>query len=51
VSWIIGTSTTLAAGSWTEVVIRAAGDATATIEYTFTPGSPPVEFARLKVVQ
>jgi fibronectin-binding autotransporter adhesin len=50
VSWIIETSTTLAAGSWTAEVTQPAGDATATIAYTFTPGAPAKKFARLKVV-
>lgn len=51
VSWIIEISQTLAAESWTPVVTQAAGDASPTIEYTFTPGNPVKEFARLKVVQ
>jgi autotransporter-associated beta strand protein len=51
VSWIIETSTTLEAGSWTEEVTQAAGDPAATIAYTFTPGTPERKFARLKVVQ
>jgi autotransporter-associated beta strand protein len=51
VSWIIETSTTLEVGSWTDEVTQAAGDASATISYTFTPGTPAKKFARLKVVQ
>lgn len=51
VSWVIETSTTLAANSWTAEVTQAAGDTNATIAYTFTPGSPAKKFARLKVVQ
>ncbi|MGJ8652522.1 MAG: autotransporter-associated beta strand repeat-containing protein [Opitutaceae bacterium] len=51
VSWTIEISELLTPGSWTDEVIQAAGDASATIEYTFTPGSPDKEFARLKVIQ
>ena len=51
VSWIIETSTTLESDSWTAEVTQPAGDANATIGYTFTPGSPVKKFARLKVVQ
>ena len=51
VSWLIETSTTLEAGSWATEVTQPAGDATATIAYTFTPGTPAKKFARLKVVQ
>jgi hypothetical protein len=51
VSWVIETSTTLQANSWTAEVTQPAGDATPTISYTFTPGTPPREFARLKVVK
>ena len=51
VSWIIETSGTLALGSWTAQVTQSAGDATATISYTLTPGSPAKNFARLKVIQ
>lgn len=51
VSWIIETSTTLEAGSWTAEVTQPAGDTNPTISYTFTPGSPAKKFARLKVVQ
>ena len=51
VSWIIETSGTLALGSWTAQVTQPAGDATATISYTLTPGSPAKNFARLKVIQ
>jgi autotransporter-associated beta strand protein len=51
VSWVIEISETLAANSWTPVVTQAAGNTTPTIEYTFTPGTPAKQFARLKVVQ
>jgi autotransporter-associated beta strand protein len=51
VSWIIETSTTLDAGSWTAEVTQAAGDPALSIGYTFTPGTPAKKFARLKVVQ
>jgi hypothetical protein len=52
VSWIIETSTTLAANSWTDEVTHPAGeDNGTTITYTFTPGTPAMKFARLKVVQ
>ncbi len=51
VSWIIETSTTLEAGSWTAEVTQAAGNATATISYTFIPASHAKKFARLKVVK
>ncbi len=51
VTWIIQTSETLAPGSWTNAVTQAAGDASTTISYTFTPGTPTREFARLKVMQ
>ncbi|MCH7224669.1 Ig-like domain-containing protein [Haloferula sp. A504] len=51
VTWIIQTSETLAPGSWVDAVTQAAGDPTATISYTFTPGSPDSEFARLKAEQ
>ena len=51
VSWIIETSTTLAAGSWIDEVVQPPSDNTATISYTFTPGTPVKKFARLKVVQ
>jgi len=50
VSWIIETSETLAADSWTPAVTQAAGNTDPTIEYTFTPGTPAKKFARLKVV-
>ena len=51
VSWVIETSTTLATGSWTPQVTQPAGDPTATISYTLTPGSPAANFARLKITQ
>jgi hypothetical protein len=52
ITWIIETSTTLAANSWTDEVTHLAGeDNGLTIAYTFTPGTPAKKFARLKVVQ
>ncbi len=51
VTWVIETSTTLDAGSWTPQVTQAAGDTALTIAYTLTPGSPVKNFARLKVSQ
>ncbi len=51
VSWVIETSTTLTAGSWTPQVTQPAKDPTATISYTLTPSSPAANFARLKVTQ
>jgi autotransporter-associated beta strand protein len=51
VSWAIETSETLALGSWTPQVSQAAGDSSPTISYTFTPGSPAKNFARLRVIQ
>ncbi len=51
VSWVIETSQTLAPGSWTAQVTQPAADPTLTISYTFTPGSPVKNFARLKVIQ
>jgi hypothetical protein len=49
VSWIIETSTTLQAGSWTDEVTQAAGNSDPTISFTFTPGTPAKKFARLKI--
>lgn len=52
VSWIIETSTTLAANSWIEEITHPGGeDNGTTIAYTFTPGTPEKKFARLKVVK
>jgi autotransporter-associated beta strand protein len=51
VSWVIETSQTLADGSWTAQVTQPAADPALTISYTFTPGSPVKNFARLKVIQ
>jgi autotransporter-associated beta strand protein len=51
VSWVIETSTTLAAGSWTAEVTQLPGNAALTIAYGFNPGTPVKKFARLKVVQ
>lgn len=48
VDWIIETSTTLAAGSWSPEAAVEVGN---TIQYTFISGSPAKKFARLKVVQ
>jgi len=47
VSWVIETSQTLALGSWTPEPVVAGP----TISYTFTPGTPAKNFARLKVTQ
>ena len=53
VSWIIETSTDLGIiDDWTPSVTHPAGeDNGTTIAYTFTPGTPEKNFARLKVVQ
>ncbi len=51
VSWLIETSTTLTAGSWTTQVTQPAGDPSATISYTLTPSTPLANFARLKITQ
>lgn len=51
VSWIIESSTTLQAGSWSAEVTQPAGDPATTISYTFTPGTPDEKFARLKIIQ
>jgi autotransporter-associated beta strand protein len=51
VSWVIETSQTLAGGSWTAQVTQSAADPALTIAYTFTPGTPAKNFARLKVIQ
>jgi fibronectin-binding autotransporter adhesin len=51
VSWAIETSESLGLGSWTPQVTQAAGDSSPTISYTFTPGSPAKNFARLRVIQ
>jgi len=51
VSWVIETSETLENGSWTAQVTQAAGNASPTISYTLTPGSPAKNFARLKATQ
>jgi autotransporter-associated beta strand protein len=50
VSWVIETSQTLAAASWTPAVTQPGGDPSASITYLFTPSSPVKNFARLKVV-
>jgi autotransporter-associated beta strand protein len=50
VTWIIETSTTLLPDSWSAEVTQAPGNASATISYTFTPGSPARKFARLMAV-
>jgi len=49
VSWVIETSTTLVSESWTEQVIHAAGDPTATISYAFDTVSGGKRFARLRI--
>jgi hypothetical protein len=51
VSWVIETSTSLAADSWIPQVTQAAGDPDATISHTLTPGNPAQNFARLRVTQ
>jgi hypothetical protein len=51
VSWVIETSQTLAAASWTAVVTQPAADPALTISYTLTPSTPEKNFARLKVTQ
>ena len=52
VTWIIETSLTLEANSWTSQVTQAAGDATATISYNLAPApGTPKKFARLKAVK
>jgi fibronectin-binding autotransporter adhesin len=51
VNYIIETSTDLGVGDpWTAVVTQNAPDPSATIAYTFTPGSPAKKFARLRCV-
>jgi autotransporter-associated beta strand protein len=51
VTWIIETSLTLS-GSWSEEVVQAPGNATATISYNLNPlPGTPKKFARLKVVK
>jgi hypothetical protein len=50
VSWVIQTSLTLAANSWTDVVTQAPGDPAATISYTLPVGVAGGKiFTRLKV--
>ena len=51
VSWVIETSQTLDAGSWSPAVTQPGGDPATDISYTFTPGTPAKNFARLKVTQ
>jgi fibronectin-binding autotransporter adhesin len=51
VSWVIETSQTLGGGSWTPVITQSPADPALTIAYTFTPGTPVNNFARLKVTQ
>jgi hypothetical protein len=51
VSWVIETSTTLAAGSWTAQVTQPAGDSSATISYTLPTNPGGKLFARLVVTQ
>ncbi len=51
VSWVIETSTTLDAGSWSPQVTQTPGDLSDFIEYDFTPPTPAKNFARLKVTQ
>lgn len=49
VSYTIETSETLVGGSWSPAVTQAPGDPSATISYTFTPGTPVMQFARLRI--
>jgi autotransporter-associated beta strand protein len=51
VSWVIEISQTLDTGSWSPAVTQPGGNPSATISYTFTPGTPAKNFARLKVTQ
>ena len=51
VSWVIETSQTLDAGSWSPALTQSGGDPSSTISHTFTPGTPAKNFARLKVTQ
>ncbi len=51
VSWVIEISQTLDAGSWSPAVTQPGGDPATDISYTFTPGTPAKNFARLKVTQ
>ena len=51
VSWVIETSQTLDAGSWSPAFTQPGGDPALTIAFTFTPGTPAKNFARLSVTQ
>ena len=51
VSWVIETSESLAAGSWTPQVTQAVRDPAITISYTLTPNSPVTNFIRLRVTK
>jgi autotransporter-associated beta strand protein len=50
-TYLIETSTTLAPNSWTSAVTHGPADLAIPITHTFTPGSPPTQFARLKIIQ
>ena len=50
-TYIIETSETLESNSWSPAVTHGSAELGSPISYTFTPGSPVKEFARLKVVQ
>jgi autotransporter-associated beta strand protein len=49
-TYIIETSNTLAPGSWSPAVTHSQAQLGIPISYSFTPGSPQREFARLRVV-
>jgi hypothetical protein len=49
VSWVIESSQTLAPDSWVPQVSHAAGNPSATISHSFTPGSLTKDFFRLRV--
>ena len=51
ISYDIESSTLLTAGSWTTLAKPPVVESAGSISYTFTPGSPEKNFARLKVVQ
>jgi hypothetical protein len=50
-SCIIETSEILAPDSWSDAVTHSPGDPRPTISHTYIPGSPPKDFARLKVTR
>lgn len=51
ITYDIESSTLLTAGSWTTLAKPPVVENATSISYTFTPGSPAKNFARLKVVQ